>query len=66
MVNNENMKEEYISKYVLIGTGIGPIVGVMISSFFEYDNLGKGMLYGTTFGILTGLIIGVIKYKRNK
>ncbi len=59
-------KEEIISKYILIGTGIGSIFGVMLFSALNYGNLGIGMLLGTTGGIILGLIFALIKYKKIK
>lgn len=56
--------EDFISKYILIGTAIGPSIGVMFSSIFFENNSGVGMLYGTAIGILVGLVIGLIKYKK--
>ena len=48
----------------MIGTAIGPSIGVMFSSIFFENNSGVGMLYGTAIGILVGLVIGLIKYKK--
>lgn len=58
-------KEEIISKYILIGTGIGSIFGVMLFSALNYGNLGIGMLLGTT-GVSYGTYFALIKYKKIK
>ena len=63
-ISMKKKNEDFISKYILIGTAIGPSIGVMFSSIFFENNSGVGMLYGTSIGILVGLVIGLIKYKK--
>ena len=63
-ISMKKKNEYFISKYILIGTAIGPSIGVMFSSIFFENNSGVGMLYGTAIGILVGLVIGLIKYKK--
>lgn len=65
-ISMKKKNEDFISKYILIGTAIGPSIGVMFSSIFFENNSGVGMLYGTAIGILVGLVHRFDKIQKNE